>query len=351
MKMPDRASSLIYVSLLAASLLAANIPRHAGGEQLSVPPDARPTRISFPVAPSERASAAWTPRSEPPRESLEIARRNVVSSEAAEDLEQHRSLDQQPWRVRLPMTGQRRTNLPPPPGWTAAEFASLGSSPESEPLVPGDEFTEETGRLSSHKDGFFQKYSISGAWLYPGNGDNELGLTELRTFLTVAVPLPSRDYPMLITPGFDATLFSGPESPDLPSQVYDAYLDFMWLPKLTDGWLGILSLAPGVYSDFEDLQSDAFRIKGKALIRYDWSPDRLQLVAGVLYLNRNDVNWLPAGGLIWTPSDTVNLEMVFPNRSSPTASRIRHTMKIGATSRVSLEAIPGRFVEHRVIST
>lgn len=224
-------------------------------------------------------------------------------------------VDDQPWRVRLPNMDQsprpRHTNLPPPPGWTAAEFASLGSSPESEPLLPGDRWTEETGRLASHKDGFFQKLSFSAAWLNR-SGPSDLGLTELKTFLTVAVPLPSKDFPLLITPGFDVTVLNGPDSPDLPPQVYDTYLDFMWLPKLSEGWLGILSLAPGLYSDFDHLQNDAFRLKGKALIRYDWIPERLQLMAGVLYLNRNDVNWLPAGGLIWTPNDKTHLELLFP---------------------------------------
>ena len=216
----------------------------------------------------------------------------------------------------------RHTHLPPPPGWTAAEFATLGSSPESEPLDPRDDMTVQTGRLSSHKNGFFQKFSLRGAWMNRTAEDN-LGLSEFNTFVTVAVPLPSRDFPMLITTGFDADVFNGPKSVDLPPQVYDVYIDFMWLPKLHDRLLGILAVSPGVYSDFNDVENDAWRTKGKALVRYDWIPDRLQLMAGILYLDRKDVNWLPAGGLIWDPNDNVHYEIVFPRPKF--SHRIMHT--------------------------
>jgi hypothetical protein len=205
--------------------------------------------------------------------------------------------------------------LPPPPGWVAADFASLarsmGSSPESEPLTLGDELTLETGRLASHKDGFFQKFSFDSAW-FPRGGEEGLGMVETKTFVTVAVPLPSRDFPLLITPGFGVTSLDGPREPDLPPQLYDAYLDFLWLPKLSERWLGILSVTPGVYSDFDSLQSDSFRIKGKALARYEVPASRAQFMFGVLYLNRHDVNWLPAGGVVWDPHDDVRLELLFP---------------------------------------
>ncbi|MHB8972571.1 MAG: hypothetical protein ACYC3X_09340 [Pirellulaceae bacterium] len=223
-----------------------------------------------------------------------------------------------PLRVRLPEQDWRNgsnTMLPPPPGWVAAEFASLsptmGSSPESEPLDPGDEMTMDTGRISSYKDGFFQKLSMTAGWI-SRDGPENMGMVEARSFLTVAVPLPSRDYPMMISAGFDATPLDGPTSPDLPSVVYDGYLDFMWLPKLSDRWLGILAVTPGVYSDFDDMQNGAYRTKGKAILRYDWVPNRVQVAAGILYLHRFTVNWLPAGGIIWDPNDDVHLEILFP---------------------------------------
>ena len=38
----------------------------------------------------------------------------------------------------------------------------------------------------------------------------------------------------------------------------------------------------------------------------------LRVIAGLIYLDRYDVNILPAGGLIWTPSDDQRHEIVFP---------------------------------------
>ncbi len=224
-----------------------------------------------------------------------------------------------PWRMRWPT--QRWSApasgdpLPPPPGWMAAEFAGLGrtmgSSPESEPLVPGDEMTLETGRLSSHKDGFFQRLAFSTNWIGRGGTDG-LGILETRLFATVAVPLPSRDFPLLITPGLDVNFFDGPRTAPVPAEVYAAYLDLLWLPKLSERWLGVLSVAPGIYSDLRDVQSDAIRVKAKAMARFDWVPNRWQVLFGILYLNRDDVNLLPAGGLIYDPNDDTHLEFVFP---------------------------------------
>ena len=38
----------------------------------------------------------------------------------------------------------------------------------------------------------------------------------------------------------------------------------------------------------------------------------LRVVAGLIYLDRYDVNMLPAGGLIWTPADDKRFELIFP---------------------------------------
>lgn len=221
----------------------------------------------------------------------------------------HIRFPDQDWRA------DHDSTLPPPPGWVAGEFAglaaTLGSSPESEPLDPGDELTLATGRLAAHRDGFFQKLSLTGAWL-SGGGQDGFGIVEARSFVTVAVPLPTRDFPLLITPGFDVTSLAGPACPDLPPLLYDAYLDCMWLPKLAERWLGILSVAPGIYSDFDALPDEALRIKGKGLVRYDWVPGRVQVLAGVLYLHRFSVNLLPAGGIVWDPADDWHLELLFP---------------------------------------
>jgi hypothetical protein len=184
------------------------------------------------------------------------------------------------------------------------------------PALPDAEFqlyppTDGCGGITDHKDGFFQKLSFAATWLDRGSAEG-YGITELDLFAMFALPLPTREWPLLITPAFNVRYVDGPLAPDLPPRLYETYLDFMWLPRVSPRWTGILAVAPSLYSDFEVDDNSAWRLTGKGLARYDWVPERLQLLFGVLYLNRQDVRLLPAGGFIWTPSDGRRYELLFP---------------------------------------
>jgi hypothetical protein len=209
---------------------------------------------------------------------------------------------------QLPPTG---SPIPPGPGspQTPPEAAwELASAPQNTTTtLLGD--PPGSGRISDHKDGFFQKLSFSGTWLDRGQ-PLDYGQSELELYATFAVPMPGREWPLLITPLFEVQYLDGPVSPDLPPRLYETYLDFLWVPRLNENWTVILGLAPSVYSDFQT-DEDAFRWTGKGLVRYDWSPT-LQVLAGVLYLNRDDVRILAAGGLIWNPHDDARYEILFP---------------------------------------
>ena len=177
--------------------------------------------------------------------------------------------------------------------------------------LPDLSLLENEAAIRSHKDGFFQRLSLTGTWLNRGDL-NDVGITEVELYLATALPIPSRDQPLVITPGFDMRSFDGPIAPDLPETVYDAYLQFMWVPRFNDQWSAYLSVAPGVYSDFEQFNEDAIRVVGKAVGRYQMLPGTLELLLGVMYLNRGDYNVLPAGGLIWMPAEGVRYELLFP---------------------------------------
>ncbi len=167
------------------------------------------------------------------------------------------------------------------------------------------------GHVSDNKAGFFQKIAFTGGYIDRGSR-NSFGLSELDLSLTVAVPAPKREWPLLITPAFNVRYLDGPVTPMLPARLYETYVDFTWVPRLSERWTAIIGVAPSVYSDFEVDTSDAFRLTGKGLARYDWVPDKVQIVFGVLYLNRDDIRVLPAGGVIWNPSLDRRYELVFP---------------------------------------
>lgn len=174
-----------------------------------------------------------------------------------------------------------------------------------------EELPATAGHVSDHKDGFFQKIAFTGTYIDRGSAGS-FGLNELDMSLSVAIPAPTTEWPMLITPAFNVRYLDGPLTPQLPARLYETYVDFLWVPRLSERWTAIIGVAPSLYSDFEISTSDAFRMTGKALARYDWVPDQVQLVFGVLYLNRNDVRLLPAGGVIWNPSLDRRYELIFP---------------------------------------
>ncbi len=103
-----------------------------------------------------------------------------------------------------------------------------------------------------------------------------------------------------------------PQNPDLPPRVYDAYIDAAWHPRLTDWLHADLGLRTGVWTDFEEVTDDSVRILGRGLGVLAFSP-QFDVIAGVWYLDRNEVKLLPAGGLHWRPSNLWDFYLVFPN--------------------------------------
>ncbi len=197
------------------------------------------------------------------------------------------------------------------PGISPEDLVPFENSPLG-PILPDSEYYGLPQKLTPYKNGFFQKLSLSAAWFGNSGDPEDLGATEIETFLTVALKAPIREWPLLITPGYNVAYLSGPGVTDLPPRLHFAYVDFLWIPEIVHRYKLYLSVAPSVLSDFEADEPGAFRLTGKGLVIFDWVPDRLQLIAGVLYLNRENVRLLPAGGVIWKPNDWMEYEALFP---------------------------------------
>jgi hypothetical protein len=161
-----------------------------------------------------------------------------------------------------------------------------------------------------YRKGFFQRFKFSGSWIDRA-GDDGLGISNLDTSLTVAVPLGSFENLLLVTPGFEVDYLNGPAQIDVPPRLYDVGMDLMWRKQFNDRWGTMVAVRPAMASDFETSQ-DAFRITGRALATWQWVPERLSLLFGVVYLDRNDLPILPGVGLIWTPTPDWRLDLIFP---------------------------------------
>ena len=112
----------------------------------------------------------------------------------------------------------RLTPLPPLDA-TTAEFtyppeAFPGESIESflpQELVDANALYEDC--VTDTKDSFFQKLSFSVGWIDRNKADG-YGVTEMDLFSTFAVPLPTRDWPLLLTPAFNLRHLDGPATID-----------------------------------------------------------------------------------------------------------------------------------------
>lgn len=186
------------------------------------------------------------------------------------------------------------------------------NDPHLNPILAHEHFELGVAKLSPYKKGFFQKLSLSGAFLGSGSEDN-LNMTELESFAMFGLPFPITEWPLVLSPGYNMHLLSRPSGgTDLPPRLNDAYLDIMWLPTFVHRYTTLLAVTPGYYSDYRIGDADAFRITGKGLVIYDAVPEKWQLVGGVVYLGRDSLKILPVGGAIWTPNDWVKLELIFP---------------------------------------
>ena len=154
-------------------------------------------------------------------------------------------------------------------------FAALGDPQDlTEPLLPDDVAPPGQPRQENNppgrklppgaKPGALQQLILTTTEL-PRLGSSGLGLATLDMSLTLGMPAPTVDSPLLITPGFGWTFVdeaSGPMDPGLPATLYESWIQARWMRKIGQR-LGVdLAVAPGWYSDFVNDSAQAFRVTG-----------------------------------------------------------------------------------------
>lgn len=128
----------------------------------------------------------------------------------------------------------------------------------------------------------------------------------------LGIPLnKSRDSILGLQPGLRTFSLSGPEVVDVPEQLYDAQLSILWRKTYSERWSTNVWLQPKIRSDFETSE-DNFFFSGGAFAKYTWIPDTLDVYFGALYLDRDDVSFLPGFGAVWTPTPDWRYEFLLP---------------------------------------
>jgi hypothetical protein len=161
------------------------------------------------------------------------------------------------------------------------------------------------------KPGIFQQALVAETYLPRFGGDNGFGINDVLVQATFGFPFFTRENPLVVTPAFEIQMLDGPTAPSLPPELYDASISFLHIRKFSDTFSMHFGATPGVHSDFQKSSSEAVRVPARLLGVWEWRPNT-QLILGALYLARDDVNFLPAGGIIWTPNDDTRLELIFP---------------------------------------
>lgn len=170
-----------------------------------------------------------------------------------------------------------------------------------------------SGMPPGTRPGMFQKAFFNAAWIPATTGEaDDLGLGQLEAGVVLGFPFLRRDTPLLVTPTFASFLLDNADALDIPDTLYEAAVDFNHLRKLGDGPWGInVGVTVGYYSDFDRSSAEATRVTGRGFVAYESSP-AAKWIVGVVYLNRAGASVLPAVGLIYTPTDDVRWDVLFP---------------------------------------
>jgi hypothetical protein len=207
--------------------------------------------------------------------------------------------------------------LPPTPG--AAPYGSQWA----QPVVPQPQgnymfpngFSDPNGSFNVYESlKFIHDVRFRHTYLAGGSDGNDLGINDSEVSVSFTFPnFLTTGQPLFITPAFALHLWDGPKDGihNLPGSAYSAYLDFQYAtdPNLQIG--AELGFRVGVYTDFDTLTTDSIRYQGLGLGVVRLTPT-LTAKLGVMYIDRNDIKLLPAGGLLWQPNPQLRVDLFFP---------------------------------------
>lgn len=209
--------------------------------------------------------------------------------------------------------------LLPPPSNNAPDF--VPDPPFATPQPSGPTFGPEpvpapffswkpTYVPPGAKSGPFQ-LSLFRATYLPRFGSDGFGMTDVTKQFTFALPPFIYGSPLLISPSATSHFLDGPSTVDLPSEVYSFELEFRYMRQVTSRFGIDVGFAPSYFGDLHNDSHEAWRVTGRALAAWDWTPT-IKLVAGGLVLGRSDYPAIPAGGVIWKPNPDWRLDFIFP---------------------------------------
>ncbi|WP_437185559.1 hypothetical protein SH668x_002670 [Planctomicrobium sp. SH668] len=135
---------------------------------------------------------------------------------------------------------------------------------------------------------------------------SDFGITTLGTRVNI-----NTDSGLWFFGNFGWNFLSGPGTADVPPQTYDLSFEIHYARSLNRDWNVHFNITPLLATDFSGSSSDAFRLMAGGLVSYRLD-DATKLVAGINYLDRPDLNFLPIAGVKWTITEDVQFDLVVP---------------------------------------
>ena len=142
------------------------------------------------------------------------------------------------------------------------------------------------------------------------------GLLETRADVTLGLPLPTVQTPLLVSPTFAWTQIETPEFLPTPFgdklSLFSQGLAFQYYVPLNERLLINVNVNAFYNTDYHSSASDAWFFNGYAAAAWKINP-RTNLLFGV-YHNPAAENWktIPVGGFVWKPRDDFYLEAMIP---------------------------------------
>jgi hypothetical protein len=153
----------------------------------------------------------------------------------------------------------------------------------------------------------WQKTTASATWVAPKKGDG-LGVTSLDVRGSIEFP---NFQALWFVPRVASHFLNGPQTTDLPGQLYDFSFETVAMIPASEKVFFQVAFAPSLFTDSKNTSHGAFRLPGRLLGFWKYS-ETLMFNAGVFYLDRDDVKWLPVAGLVWNYSDDLKFELMAP---------------------------------------
>ncbi len=215
--------------------------------------------------------------------------------------------------IESPLSNDGPVHVPGPmqynthPEYDSTEETFVPNFDESMPCENCDD--SPSVALEKEESGWVSVGSLSTITWVPA-GSDEIGLTDI-DFALSRMKLKRGTSTWIVDTGFQWHFVNGPTRTDLPSQLYNLRVNFMHMGQIGRQFGYQLAITPSMFTDFDNTSSDAWRFIGRALGFYYISPTT-QLVGGVVYLDREDIGFLPAVGFITKPNDDVKIELIMP---------------------------------------